>query len=115
MLNLSFNYRFCFKTRTIMAKYLNSPVLRNFSKKRRKVRAPRPEIQGLRKSVYQENHQTATIDEEVYVGPSWIICPKDIHNADETRNSSHNWIKQELQLSFTTNFPQHTSSAHRGK
>jgi hypothetical protein len=94
--------------------HVNRYPLRLFGKRNKKPRPERSEIPGLRKSVYKPSDKQSAINEEVYAGPTWIICPKEVHDPDMNKDMSHNWVKRELRDAFTVNFPQHTAMAHRG-
>ena len=114
MLGLKLQFKLTTMKANILCSSLYSTPIRSFAKKRRRVKEEQPEFPGLRKSNYNPYETNTTVDEEVYVGPTWVISPKDVYNIDGDKDSSHNWIKQELQVSLNKNFPQHTSSSHRG-
>ncbi|CAI2368740.1 unnamed protein product [Moneuplotes crassus] len=112
---LAFRSKLCTNKFRFTNNALFAVAKRGFAKRKNRNKVVRNELPGLRRSVYTEGHNTSNIDEEVYVGPTWVICPKDTYNPDEDLRSSHNWIKKELEISLKYSFPQHTSSTHRGK
>lgn len=88
---------------------------RGFAKKK-KLKKETLDIRGLRKSVFNPDvTKNVSKDDEVIVGPTWVITPKTVFNPDGEKDSSVNWIKKELESAFHKAFPQTQAMAHRGK
>ena len=91
---------------------LSKYPIRNFVKKKKKGET---EIKGLRKSLTpKEVSKQKPVDNEIIIGPSLIITPKEVTTITEESNAAHNWTKRELELAFHKAFPQTFAIAHRG-